>query len=500
MTGKPMHVNFKPKAEEHAVHTPIPVPFHWKRQVKKDLDRDVELGIIEPVPAGTPTIWCARMVVTSKKDGTPRRTVDLQKLNAATRRETHHTPPPFDQVSQIPPHTKKTVLDAWNGYHSLPLTPEARDATTFITEWGRYRYLRAPQGFHASGDAYTRRFDDITVDIPRKTRCIDDSLLWDNDIADSFWHTVKYISHCGSNGVVFNPPKFVFGKDVVDFAGFTVTEDGVKPTAHMVEAISNFPKPTNIKRVRSFFGLVNQVAYTFSQAKVMAPFRELLSSKRKFYWDDALDQLFEKTKKHIVSKIEDGVKTFEMNRPTCISTDFCKAGIGYFLFQKHCDCPYEDGPNCGNEHWKLISAGSRFTSDPESRYAPVEGEALALVNGLESCRMFVLGCPNLLAAVDHKPLTAIFSDQPLERIPNPRLFNFKIRSLMYRFTIKHVPGKFHLAPDCTSRHPVSSSSEALEDAARFSISASYRSYSSSDLLKAMTSCRISHRRGVLHFS
>ena len=86
-----MDINFKPKAEEHAVHTLIPVPFHWKRQVKKDLDRDVELGIIEPVPAGTPTIWCARMVVTSKKDGTPRRTVDLQKLNAATRCETNNT-------------------------------------------------------------------------------------------------------------------------------------------------------------------------------------------------------------------------------------------------------------------------------------------------------------------------------------------------------------------------------------------------------------------------
>ena len=56
MTGKPMHINFKPHAKEHAVHVPIPVPFHWKRQVKKDLDRDVELGIIEPVPVGTPTI------------------------------------------------------------------------------------------------------------------------------------------------------------------------------------------------------------------------------------------------------------------------------------------------------------------------------------------------------------------------------------------------------------------------------------------------------------
>ena len=66
-------------------------------------------------------------------------------------------------VAQIPADKVKTVLDAWNGYHSLMLDPESKDLTTFITEWGRYRYCRGPQGFHGTGDAYTRRFDDITA-------------------------------------------------------------------------------------------------------------------------------------------------------------------------------------------------------------------------------------------------------------------------------------------------------------------------------------------------
>ena len=159
------------------------------------------------------------------------------------------------------------------------LSPNARDATTFITEWGRYRYLRAPQGFHASGDGYTRRFDDITIDMPRKTRIIDDSLLWDTGLEQSFWHTVQYLTHCGNNGIVFNPPKFQFGKDEIEFGGFLLTKDGYRPANHMIEAIRNFPAPTNVTGVRSWFGLVNQVAYAFSQAEVMAPFRELLKSK-----------------------------------------------------------------------------------------------------------------------------------------------------------------------------------------------------------------------------
>ena len=112
MVGSPLKFHFRPDAEPKAHHTPIPVPHHWKTEVKEQLDADVALGTIERVPPGTPTIWCARMVVVPKKDGTPRRTVDLQALNAATYRETHHTPSPFQSASTVPPNTKKTTLDA----------------------------------------------------------------------------------------------------------------------------------------------------------------------------------------------------------------------------------------------------------------------------------------------------------------------------------------------------------------------------------------------------
>ena len=158
-------------------YTPIPFPHHWKKQVKADIDRDVRLGIIEKVPQGDISEWCSRMVVTPKTNGKPRRTVDLQQLNKATVREVHHTPSPFNLVSSIPAGKLKTVLDAWNGYHSLLLDRKGKAAFTFITEWGRYRYCRGPQGFHGTGDAYTRRFDDITADELRYVRCIDDGRL-----------------------------------------------------------------------------------------------------------------------------------------------------------------------------------------------------------------------------------------------------------------------------------------------------------------------------------
>ena len=456
MTGSPAGIKFKQGTEPYAIHTPIPVPHHWKEQVKADIDRDVRLGIIEAVPQGTPTEWCSRMVVTAKKDGSPRRTVDLQRLNNATMRETHHTPSPFNLVSTVPAQTRKSVLDAWNGYHSLPLSEEARDATTFITEWGRYRYCRAPMGFHASGDAYTRRFDDITTGQPRVVRCIDDSLLWDpaDDIAASFWHAFDYIKLCADNGVVFNREKFVFAEESVDFAGFNVHREGVRPPQKIISAIRDFPAPRNITDIRSWFGLVNQVSYAFANAKIMGPFRELLASKKRaFYWDGTLEEIFQRSKEEIVQRVQEGVRTFEIDRATCLATDWSRVGIGYSLTQKHCECTGPINPNCGGGHWKLILAGSRFTKEAETRYALIEGEALALVHGLQSCRMFVLGSPNLTVAVDHKPLVKIFDDRQLDTIDNPRVLNLKEKTLMYSFNVMHIEGSANCTSDWASRNP-----------------------------------------------
>ena len=77
MSGPPLKLRIDSDAEPVAHHSPIPVPVRWQDKVKADLDRDVHLGVIEPVPVGEPITWCHRMVVCSKKNGEPRRTVDL---------------------------------------------------------------------------------------------------------------------------------------------------------------------------------------------------------------------------------------------------------------------------------------------------------------------------------------------------------------------------------------------------------------------------------------
>ena len=102
--------------------------------------------------------------------------------------------------------------------------------------------------------------------------------------------------------------------------------------------------------------------------------------------------------------------------------------------------------------WQGEHDSSKFNSPAVSRYHPVEGEAYAAAWALNKCKLFVLGNPDLLLAVDHKPLLAILGNEnELNEVLNPRLLNFKLKSMAYKFKPVYVPGKKHVVPDSFSR-------------------------------------------------
>ena len=77
----------------------------------------------------------------------------------------------------MPANTWKSVTDAWSGFHSALIKEEDRHKTSFITEWGRYRYRVAPQGYVSSTDGYSKRYDKIIEKVVRKTKLTDDTAL-----------------------------------------------------------------------------------------------------------------------------------------------------------------------------------------------------------------------------------------------------------------------------------------------------------------------------------
>ena len=116
MHSPPMRFMVNPDDVPLAHHNPIPVSLHWQDEVKAGLPRDVELGVLEPVPVGE--------------------SVGNTSFGKHIIWETRHTQSPFHQARSVPSDKKKTMFDCWNGYHSVPLHPDDCHITTFITPWG----------------------------------------------------------------------------------------------------------------------------------------------------------------------------------------------------------------------------------------------------------------------------------------------------------------------------------------------------------------------------
>lgn len=176
-----------------------------------------------PVTAGKATEWCARMVVVVKMSGKSCRTVDFQKLHACCLRETHNTPASFDMESDIPPrtHTRQWQDTHW-GFHQVKLVEASRCLITFITPWGHYQYCCTQMDHCSPTDAFTKWFDDAIWDLPRKHRCIDDTLLYDANEEEAFWSTHDFLELCIRKGITFKLEKFKFCCTKVEFVGFNL--------------------------------------------------------------------------------------------------------------------------------------------------------------------------------------------------------------------------------------------------------------------------------------
>ena len=222
------------------------------------------------------------MVLVTKKIKTYH-TIDLQRLNAQCYRETHHCQSPFQLACQIPPNTRKTILDAVDGFPAIEIDKASHKLTTFITEWGRYHCCHLPQRYLAATDVCTRRYGNIIRDVPNKVKYVDDTLLYDCDIEAAFNHTCDYLKLYCDKGIVFNKNKFQFCEDSVEFAGLKIMPSWILLSDHILTASQDFPTPKTLTDTQSWFGLVNLVAWAYAILPTVQPFQDLVKSLSQFY-------------------------------------------------------------------------------------------------------------------------------------------------------------------------------------------------------------------------
>ena len=112
------------------------VPVAIQKEVKDELDRMVQQGIINRVEK--PTAWCSQMSVARKRSGALRICLDPRHLNTALIRERYMNRTMEDILPEIGAARVFSKLDLSQGYWQCTLDKESSFYTTMVTPWGRY--------------------------------------------------------------------------------------------------------------------------------------------------------------------------------------------------------------------------------------------------------------------------------------------------------------------------------------------------------------------------
>ncbi|XP_064081857.1 uncharacterized protein LOC135198214 [Macrobrachium nipponense] len=162
-------------------------------------------------------------------------------------------------------------------------------------------------------------------------KVIDDLALHDEDYTTHLHRIHEVLTRCRKFGITLNKDKFVVAAPSVNFCGYNLSGDGISADKQKVSAIKDFPTPVNLTDIRSFMGLVNQLAEFTPDISIAAqPLRPLMSPKRTFVWTPDHDEAFQRVRLALTSPPV--LALFDPD-PTCCSSD------GRFTPPRHWICP-----------------------------------------------------------------------------------------------------------------------------------------------------------------
>ena len=274
------------------------LPFAIRDDTKKELDRLVQNGILEPV--NEPTEWVSQMAVTRKKNGTLRVCIDPAPLNCALRREHYKLPTIEDTLDKFSDCRVFSKLDVKNAYWHLELDDASSLLTTMITPFGRYKWKRLPFGLSVSGEIFQRHLTEALADLDGVICVADDKAVLSKDDAQHESQLEALLQRCEEINIKLNksPDKLQIRCQEMTLYGHVFSVNGVKPDSSKVKALRDMPAPKDVAGVLLFCGLAQYLArFLPNLAEVASPLRALTCKDAQWEWTSAHEDSFKAIKK-----------------------------------------------------------------------------------------------------------------------------------------------------------------------------------------------------------
>ena len=104
------------------------------------------------------------MFAVPKKDGSIRLVVDYRRLNQVTVPDPYTMPRIEILLEKMGSAKKISTLDLKKGYYKVPVYPQHREKTAFVTESGKYQFKVMPFGLKNAPATFQRLMDIILQD------------------------------------------------------------------------------------------------------------------------------------------------------------------------------------------------------------------------------------------------------------------------------------------------------------------------------------------------
>jgi hypothetical protein len=200
-------------------------------------------------------------------------------------------------------------------------------------------------------------------------------------------------------GLKVNAAKSTFCTLEIEYLGYVLTRDSIKPQSNKVQAILGFKPPTGVKQLRHFLGMVQYYCDLWARwSNMLAPLTSLVgechqtkttkakgAKKLPWHWDEIHQRAFNLVKatiaKDVVLAYPDYSKVFE------IYTDASSKQLGAVITQDN----------------RPIVFFSQKLSDTQRKYSVTKIELLAIVKTLKEFKGILWG-QNIKVFTDHANL------------------------------------------------------------------------------------------------
>lgn len=424
-----------------------PYPIAYKSEVEKQIQKLLSDGIIRPSrSAWNSPVW----IVPKKADASGEKkfqlVIDYRKVNDKTISDKYPMPEISNTIDQLGGNKYFTTLDLSSGFHQIRMKEEDIEKTAFSVNYGKYEFLRMPFGLKNAPAIFQRSIDDVLRQHIGK-RCyvyIDDVIVVGKTLEEHLENLEIVLKTLNEANLKVQLDKSEFLHNSVEFLGYIITDEGIKPNEKKIEVIRKYPEPKNLKQLRGFLGMIGYYRrFVKDFAKIAKPLTKLLrgegDSKSVRSINLNLDEkmCFETMKQILTSN---DILTYpDFSKPFCLTTDASDYAIGAVLSQG----------NPGND--RPIHFASRTLNKTEESYSATEKELLAIVWALKAFRGYLYG-QKVKIFTDHQPLTYNLSP----KTSNRKLMNWRNFIEEHDYEITYKPGKSNVVADALSRVQINS--------------------------------------------